>query len=611
MVNLKKISQCIMFLQIITMLYLFFPISVFAGVNLPWSTTYDCPEFIQGSDDLNCDGLQEAGGWTDSCGNHEQITSAANNPSGGGGRGQRHWYGPGTNSNSGGLNLTLSEQPNEIWFRWYMRVPEGLSWDRLNYDKLIYIYLHPTSVDSEIILEWAGGDGFKAAKQGMLTTNSPTGSGGWATTMGRSIYEGGDGQWHYFEAHIKIDTNGSNGIMEMWIDDRKIIDEHNVDWGGFTQGNLGIRHILIGSNQEDVAASSGCQPVDFDDIAISSTGRIGPLGSTPITTDPAPTCSDGVQNGDETGIDCGGSCLPCNSYDPVDPVTGLMKQTQIMSESFENNSWSSRGWYDGTDSTGTALGGYQGNALRWTWTTGSTRPTGFSTIRRVLDESVDEFLIEYYVKHDTGWQGSGLAWHPHLIHVLSSEDTAYQGFAGSNSNLYFESIVSNGKNYPVIHHQDLVRAVSGTNDLTEVTESRSANHCDTPYALTGATSGTCYDSGGWYSASTWNPKTVAIPANVWTKITAYVKMNTFSSGVANFDGIMKLWVNDSLAIDSNTVLYAAGAYEGATWDKLALAPWIGDGSPVNQTMWLDELSIWSVQDTGNTIDPPSGVTLVN
>lgn len=28
---------------------------------------------------------------------------------------------------------------------------------------------------------------------------------------------------------------------------------------------------------------------------------------------PAPTCSDGVQNGDETGVDCGGSCAPCVS----------------------------------------------------------------------------------------------------------------------------------------------------------------------------------------------------------------------------------------------------------------------------------------------------------
>jgi hypothetical protein len=30
----------------------------------------------------------------------------------------------------------------------------------------------------------------------------------------------------------------------------------------------------------------------------------------------APTCSDGIQNGDETGVDCGGSCPPCSGFYP-------------------------------------------------------------------------------------------------------------------------------------------------------------------------------------------------------------------------------------------------------------------------------------------------------
>ncbi len=30
-----------------------------------------------------------------------------------------------------------------------------------------------------------------------------------------------------------------------------------------------------------------------------------------------PSCTDGIQNGDETGIDCGGSCTPCNTNDGV------------------------------------------------------------------------------------------------------------------------------------------------------------------------------------------------------------------------------------------------------------------------------------------------------
>ncbi|WP_299889503.1 M43 family zinc metalloprotease [uncultured Lacinutrix sp.] len=31
------------------------------------------------------------------------------------------------------------------------------------------------------------------------------------------------------------------------------------------------------------------------------------------TTTPTPTCNDGIQNGNETGIDCGGTCTPCNT----------------------------------------------------------------------------------------------------------------------------------------------------------------------------------------------------------------------------------------------------------------------------------------------------------
>lgn len=37
-----------------------------------------------------------------------------------------------------------------------------------------------------------------------------------------------------------------------------------------------------------------------------------------------PTCSDGIQNGDETGVDCGGSCDPCSS--PPSPANDIKKK---------------------------------------------------------------------------------------------------------------------------------------------------------------------------------------------------------------------------------------------------------------------------------------------
>ncbi|CAM1351948.1 M43 family zinc metalloprotease [Tenacibaculum halocynthiae] len=36
-----------------------------------------------------------------------------------------------------------------------------------------------------------------------------------------------------------------------------------------------------------------------------------------INGDVAPSCSDGIQNGDETGIDCGGSCAPCSTNNDI------------------------------------------------------------------------------------------------------------------------------------------------------------------------------------------------------------------------------------------------------------------------------------------------------
>ncbi len=44
-----------------------------------------------------------------------------------------------------------------------------------------------------------------------------------------------------------------------------------------------------------------------------STKPNGPIKAGSKELDPnTPTCTDGIQNGDETGVDCGGSCEPCN-----------------------------------------------------------------------------------------------------------------------------------------------------------------------------------------------------------------------------------------------------------------------------------------------------------
>ncbi len=95
-----------------------------------------------------------------------------------------------------------------------------------------------------------------------------------------------------------------------------------------TTGTTRMR-IVVGYNASD--GDSSCGTISYgqvEDYSINVTGGSGPTctdgiqngdetgvdcgGSCdPCTVDP--TCTDGIQNGDETGVDCGGSCSPCQT----------------------------------------------------------------------------------------------------------------------------------------------------------------------------------------------------------------------------------------------------------------------------------------------------------
>lgn len=55
--------------------------------------------------------------------------------------------------------------------------------------------------------------------------------------------------------------------------------------------------------------------------------------NTPVVV--TPTCDDGIMNGDETGVDCGGTCTPCeDAMEPMEPMepdfTGTYAQVDFM-----------------------------------------------------------------------------------------------------------------------------------------------------------------------------------------------------------------------------------------------------------------------------------------
>ena len=276
---MKKAFRIFILLPILYFISVIDPAAVKAAVTLPWSTTFNCADWDQsvglGSKDVNCDGISGWGGWgcSDSTGSKvEQITSAANNPSGGGGKGLRHWEGDGQNNNSGGMSLSFTSVQNEVWVRWYMRYEKGFKWNPLVYEKWL---LFDMSTIQSFVPGWYSSDSLQLRAYAVSSAYSAPSGNGWTTVMGGST---SDGAWHYYEVHAKMDTNGSNGVAEIWIDGVKRFSRSDINFGT----KAGWISFLIAVNQ-DVPANGRCMAVDYDDLAVSTTGYIGPIsdGTTP------------------------------------------------------------------------------------------------------------------------------------------------------------------------------------------------------------------------------------------------------------------------------------------------------------------------------------------
>ena len=72
---------------------------------------------------------------------------------------------------------------------------------------------------------------------------------------------------------------------------------------------------------------------------------------------------------------------------------------------------------------------------------------------------------------------------------------------------------------------------------------------------------------------------------------AYFQLNTISNGAGRADGVMQYWFNGTLIIDRHDILFRTGARANLQFSQLLIAPYIGDGSPVDQSMWVDNLRI--------------------
>lgn len=247
---------------------------VYAGVTIPFTTTYDCVE--QDQNDVgwpNCDGLGQAGSWTATNGGVEQITSSANYASGGGGRGQRHWISNGTNFLSGSIDVDIDNPSTELYVRWYVRFQSGLALGSSSSPHKILYFTGSTCTGRP------GGCYFAISTVGAritMGTNYDNGDAwGWNDMMGGS--NSADGQWHWFEIHVKRNSGAGDDVAQLWVDGTLRLDRNDVSFGGDTSGFTSFR--LPENGAFVVSPTSIDMYEDIDDLAIQTTGPIGALGS--------------------------------------------------------------------------------------------------------------------------------------------------------------------------------------------------------------------------------------------------------------------------------------------------------------------------------------------
>ena len=79
--------------------------------------------------------------------------------------------------------------------------------------------------------------------------------------------------------------------------------------------------------------------------------------------------------------------------------------------------------------------------------------------------------------------------------------------------------------------------------------------------------------------------------NDWHHIEAVFKLNSIVDGKGVADGLAQCWYNGQSVIDKRSVLFRTAVQADMKFNQLIIAPYIGDGSPIDQTFWVDDLAV--------------------
>ena len=296
------------------------------------------------------------------------------------------------------------------------------------------------------------------------------------------------------------------------------------------------------------------------------------------------------------------------------PNTGCAQQTILFTEPF-NGSWT--GWYDGTGgSIDTSVYSPNGgnSSARFHWNQGSTGESGGARRRKFTPS--ETVYVAFDLKLGTAsapWQGSQMPFHPHIIYLLTDANGDYSSLAWTNLTFYIEWSLFT----PRLAIQDGQRI--NTSQLTNAYPGLLGSA--TPHAVAGGNGSQNQAtpiSAGYYSigapnyanGTTWDSSSANLSNDRWHRVEVYVAMNTVSGGIPQANGVIRFWVDGALVIERTNVYLRTANFASQKFNQFVLAPYIGNGSPVAQDLWIDNLVVANQRSAAASIPTPQNLRVL-
>lgn len=484
---------------------------------------------------------------------------------------------------------------------------------------------------------------------GMSTCQPNAGLSGSSTATYTPPLAASKGAWHVVEIEAQLNTVGlSDGWQRVWLDGSLI-----GQWNGLkfrTSSSIQWNAVSLELPSTGVTQT---QALDIDDILVLRQQPAAPVPVATVQVTPATatvninatlalaaTLRDAAGNtltnrtvawsssnaavatvngsGVVTALAAGSATITATSEGQTGssavtvPAPAPSAQV-LLSETFDDTQFGGRGWYDySSPPVVTTADKHSGTgALQLQWAAGSMTPP-MRGMRRLFT-ATDRLYVSYWVKYSSNYVGSGRTYHPHEFNVLSNQDQDWDGLTFNYLNTYIEQNYQSG-GIPRVSIQDsrmIDISKIGVN-LTGVTENRSVAGCNGNADASSATQ--CYQAtpAEWYNIREFNGTGVAFRPTTgtdykgnWNHVEVELQLNTVAGGIGQANGVMRYWLNGNLKMERTNVLFRTGANPNLKFRQFLFSPYIGDGSPVAQTMWVDDLVLATSRDS--TVAPPAPV----